>query len=218
MTLGTYVIDAMPCPIDLYMVINRVSKLRGLVAGHDDDFCTSAAVQAIFDAIRQFNAEKWAAGREPGERQQNIVIGRLFAAAIQLYAVLTLPQTALVTWVNSLSNDSSMPPSTPSASHDIYLLLRKVHTKKLFLLLRYARGTLHLLWSLHWPLIVGGVAASNGTAEDRDFVRRSMLEIYDNPSFDCKLKITLHKVEAFWGSGKTGWDDCFDEPVRSCIY
>lgn len=88
-----------------------------------------------------------------------------------------------------------------------------MHREELLALLRQTWDSLRYHGGLAWPLIVAGVAASDGSAQDRDYIDRRLCYIWQRPLTAATFLLAVEKLRAFWRSGKTGWEDCFDEPT-----
>ncbi len=68
--------------------------------------------------------------------------------------------------------------------------------------------------SLAWPLAVVGVALTgdgDGDAADREFVTQTLHHISTHRDAYYGPTLSLSKLRKFWASGKTGWEDCYDE-------
>ncbi|KAJ2956182.1 hypothetical protein NQ176_g11339 [Zarea fungicola] len=83
---------------------------------------------------------------------------------------------------------------------------------------------------LTWPLAVLGVSltsASDGddtgmdvdmdmeadtNSADREFVAKTLYDISLHRDAYYGPVLCRSKLRAFWASGKTGWEDCYDEP------
>ncbi|KAK8150214.1 hypothetical protein G3M48_003509 [Beauveria asiatica] len=97
--------------------------------------------------------------------------------------------------------DPAPAPSTDTLRVEILTLIREV------LPLIAERPT-----SLAWPLAVVGVTlTSQGDAAERDFVTQTLRRISTHRDAYYGPTLCLDKLHKFWASGKTGWEDCYDE-------
>ncbi|KAJ6779758.1 hypothetical protein PWT90_06290 [Aphanocladium album] len=214
--LGAATSPATLCPTALSISMVHTSRLRAALAkkhnGLDKD-SIAREVKRIFDAITQFNPEEWAA--QPiftGNTQAQVLptLGRIFALAVRLYGVLTLPQSAVVSWVLSSGKQHET-----MCDLEIYDSLRVWQREELLALTRQSWDYLKTTTALRWPLIVAGVALADGSPEDQDFVDKSLMSIWNLPNTAACLLLAIQRLRSFWASGKTEWEDCFDTPIPS---
>ncbi|OAA63786.1 endothiapepsin precursor [Cordyceps fumosorosea ARSEF 2679] len=86
--------------------------------------------------------------------------------------------------------------------------------KKLTGILREVCGTIDYedRVALRWPAVVAGVALAEGGEDDRALVVEILTSMKSQlPNWGALW--CLDKLKVFWESGKTEWEDCFDEPV-----
>lgn len=67
-----------------------------------------------------------------------------------------------------------------------------------------------------WPLVLLGVEAVHRGPETRDFVVKQLPGLSHDTGSYVILTATL-VLEAFWDSGETSWDACFDMPYAFTI-
>lgn len=208
----------MQCPTELYIIMVHISRLRSVLASKDSKPNKTAVhqqVRRILDSISRVDADEWAAKPMFTETlDAAAAVSRIFAVAVRLYGILTLPRAATVSWIQSLELASPVP---AASDQDIYDTTRAWQREELLALVRQSRHLLMHTTSLCWPLIVAGVAvADGGAAEDKDFVETSLLSIWALPNTSACLIIAIRKLRPFWASGRTEWEDCFDRPL-ACV-
>ncbi|XWW92753.1 hypothetical protein V2A60_000679 [Cordyceps javanica] len=220
---------SMQCPTELYLAMVHISRLRATLAAaaagpggpkHGDRGGKGEAaaatvvierrVRRIFDSIARFSAQDWADKPEFGDTMDAVAaVGRIFAVAVRLYGIMTLPPSAVVASMRAGGGSSA----SDLERHDA---LRISQGRALLALVRRFWGRLSHTTSLCWPLIVAGVALAGGSPEDQNFVERSLLSIWRLPNTSACFILAIQKLRPFWNSGKTGWEDCFDTPI-ACI-
>ncbi|KAJ6780976.1 hypothetical protein PWT90_05401 [Aphanocladium album] len=196
-------------PIPLLQTLRRISQLR--CAGADGTYMRSApdrVVRDVLNDILRFDAVEWARGKKhPAAEGELLAHAQIHQEAILLYGILSLPRSAVASWSDVVSR--LRPPTVHAFDH-----VRSCHRRKLLDLMYPYRGTFDSRLDLTWSLLVAGVSLGyDGSAQDRDFVRESMLGVWSNPITRCSPILCLDKLIIFWKSGKAAWDDCFDEPT-----
>lgn len=169
-------------------------------------------VQDMFDTTWRFSADEWAGSESwRGEVEVGRVYGRVFPIAIRLYGIQTLPASALAAWAASSPEIETAYATLAGSS--IADSLRVQHREELLALLRKNWAAVKYKPALVWPLLVAGVAAVDGEAEDRQFVEDCLETVLAMPITACSFITVVDKLRAFWRSGKTEWEDCWDEPT-----
>ncbi|KAM3449040.1 hypothetical protein MY3296_007238 [Beauveria thailandica] len=203
-----------PCPAALYPLLVHITRLRVSVANNRPPRKANLAlaVQDIFDTTWRFDADAWAESKSwQGEADIGRVMGRIFPVAIRLYGILTLPEAPLVVWAASSADIATAYARLPGRS--VLDSLRIRHREELLLLMRRIWDMVKYKTSLVWPLLVAGVASADGTAKDREFVEGCLEAILAMPITACSFITVMEKLRVFWASGKTEWEDCWDEPI-----
>ncbi|EGX93633.1 C6 zinc finger domain protein [Cordyceps militaris CM01] len=208
---------SMQCPTELYLALVHISRLRAKLAQRDtkpDKSSIEQKVRHILDSVSRFDADDWATKPMFRDQIDTVAIaGRIFAIAVRLYGILTLPPSAVAAW--SVASELSQPTSA-SAPAAVYDALRISQRRELLALARQSWGRLKHTTSLCWPLVVAGVAFADGAAADQDFIETSLLSIWSLPNTSACFILTIRALRRFWTSGKTGWEDCFDQPL-ACV-
>ncbi|KAJ6779759.1 hypothetical protein PWT90_06291 [Aphanocladium album] len=208
--VATYSRIVFPFPSLLMVAIKTVTQLRTRVASNA---YTKTDLQLmvchLFDDIGAFDAQNWAKTLNSDVEAVSGSFARILQAAVLLYGILSLPCSAVAGWAVASGQWAS-------SGRSMYDSVRVSHRRKLLDLLYPHRGTFGNLLALNWPLVVAGASlAGDGSTEDRDFITESLLDIWKNPLSKCGPILCLEKLRTFWASGKTVWDDCFDEPTPS---
>lgn len=203
-----YVKAGFPCPAPLLVVVKNLTQLRNQVAeGTCRKLALDKAVQDQFDNASAFDADGWAKEIEFEVETVAFSFAQIFQVAVQLYGILSLPPRPIAAWAEA----SSYPRLPGMSTYDSVCVS---HRRKLLELLYPYRGRFRSVLALSWPLVVAGASlAGDGSVEDRNFIEESLLRIWQNPVSKCGPILCLEKLRIFWESGKTAWDDCFDEPT-----
>lgn len=134
------------------------------------------------------------------------LIARIYKTAVLLYGVLTLPPAASHPWAVTQ-------PRVPGlGALDSIRVSKRDELNKL---LRQSWGKAPYQTALCWPLVVAGVALVDGDPLDQTFVSECLFDIWMNPNTFASPLECRRKLLEFWRSGKTRWEDCFNEPVPS---
>lgn len=195
----------MPCPTDLLIQIAHINKLRVLAANANGSRRQQASIQAlsqdIFKAVASFDPGNWKESYALPEAPSIPLLASVYKTAVVMYGALSLSSSASVSWASYFS---------PGPACNI------MHARNLSDFMNQLRE----LWSLCeyraalcWPLVVAGVALANGPFEDQVFVSDCVQQIWLDPIAYCGPSLCLHKLRIFWHSGRTEWEDCFDEPI-----
>lgn len=206
------------CPAEFTLITARITKLRRDFVWHATDPSSQRysalrlAVQIEFDAIPCIDMDKWASKIESNNDAMSIAMAESWAVALRLYGILTLPEPAIVSWLDTSTEASIAYPNLRGLS--TYNSLRVMHRTRLLELLREIWGPEDRSCRA-WLLIVAGVAVSDGTTEDRRFVLDCLWQLWLEPSTVSSFIHTIEKLRAFWSSGKTSWEDCFYVPTES---
>ncbi|KAI3325502.1 hypothetical protein HD806DRAFT_552786 [Xylariaceae sp. AK1471] len=192
------------CPPSLLFDIIRVNHLRALATGglaspfcsssFDDDMPVYTDAQTLLDRTLNFSPETFAE-KNGNERTRAswLLMGRIHQSAVVLYCILSLQHVLLLPQSSDLERTAN------------------THYDRLLLDLKEGFRYTNFKNCLFWPLVVAGVRAARGTAFERTFVAEQFRDAVKDtgssiPIFACRT------LMAFWESGKTGWDECFDQP------
>jgi hypothetical protein len=201
------------CPPSLLLDIVRINHLRALAMrgvasvlhtsrenNEDNDennnMPAHADAQAILDHALAFSPEELA-DKNANERTRAswLLMGRVHQSAVVLYCILALQHVRLL-------------PSRKSAAIE---RAASAHYDRLLLDLKEGFRQVHFKTCLFWPLVVAGARAARGSAFERAFITEQLGEAVKDigSSMPVLARATLVR---FWESGKTGWDECFDQP------
>jgi hypothetical protein len=182
------------CPLPLVIDIIKINHLRMQGWKHDPSESEDLSQEAyeILRSVHDFSPEQWAASK-PSSTKDWVLIGTTYQVAVELFCIYSLQSVSILLEIPSLRP------------------LCTTHGQPLQELLTEALLSRHIKRFMIWPLILLGVEAVHGTAEMRTFVTTQLTELsYDVGTYG---PLTANGVlESFWASGKTRWDDCFDQP------
>ncbi|KAI0973544.1 fungal-specific transcription factor domain-containing protein [Xylaria arbuscula] len=160
----------------------------------EEDISIYADPQTILSQILHFSPETYASGNSNARTYANWhLVGRIHQSATSLYCILSLQSALLL-------------PNTPTLQQTTH-----THYERLLLDLKEGYKQSNFKNCFFWPLVVAGVAAVRGTAFERAFIADTLRE--NVAHMGCAMPILARRVlGAFWSSGKSGWDGCFDQP------
>ncbi|TGO56766.1 hypothetical protein BELL_1380g00030 [Botrytis elliptica] len=182
------------CPLPLVIEIIKINHLRMRgwkhVPSESEDLSQEA--NEILRRVHDFSPEQWATSK-PLSTKEWVLIGTTYQIAVGLFCIHSLQSVSILLEMPSLR------------------LLCTTYGQHLQELLKEALSSQHIKRFMIWPLILLGVEAVHGIAEMRAFVTTQLKKLsYDVGTYG---PLTANSVlESFWASGKTLWDDCFDQP------
>ncbi|KAI0202801.1 fungal-specific transcription factor domain-containing protein [Astrocystis sublimbata] len=204
------------CPSSLYVTIIQINHLRALAtsgiavsdtsnsslssslpptANRDDHLPSSNTAQELLHSILDFSPQSWAETNGfPDTRDHWLLVARVHQSAAVLFCILSLQYLLLL----------------PRESIRL-LRIRRSHYDRLLLDLKQGFKYTNFKNCLFWPLVVAGAAAVHGTTFERAFITDLMSDSVKD--IGCSTPLLARKLMLeFWRSGKTGWDECFDQP------
>ncbi|KAL6856723.1 hypothetical protein J3F83DRAFT_375467 [Trichoderma novae-zelandiae] len=195
--MALYEIGSSPlfyCPAPLFREIFLINRLR-LEATLPDPL-SEPSLCHVLERIDAYSVPLVPESLDMDDKRAHslLFVSLLFKSAVAVFASLTLPCT------------SRCAPGKPCAG------LRKTHRANLFHLLDTTAEFLPLLDHILWPVVVAGTAAATGSVEDRMLVEMYLLNGVRDPFTGGCTGSALATMRRFWESGKTGWDECFDQP------
>lgn len=232
---------AFPCPTVLLQALIRITHLRTLVIHCENVFAVRELVplaREAFAKIQNFDPHVWDE-QYSTKNEFYPIAGEVFKFAVALYGILSLPgplasvftyppteatPLALADTPNSTtttisSNDAYS--TVGDNSTDAYLmeaqdtqLPRECYRRHLYQLFKDALPLAPAKEGLMWPVAVLGVAFSNHEEEEQQTLREYVGRMRWLPGSDGGAFHLLEKLDTFWASGKTGWDQCYDEPIN----
>ncbi|KAJ3498629.1 hypothetical protein NLG97_g962 [Lecanicillium saksenae] len=201
--IGDRVIHNMPYPVDLWIAIFNISRLRQRVAAGAR--LTFDEARSLFNAIDEFDIKAWSEKASLENEDLTPEMTQIIQACVRLYGILTLPpRTVLAAY--------------PQAG--TYRKLKVQERRRLVELLENTLPVSKRIIAFDWLLVVAGVAAGKDD-EDEDeealghqaFVGKWFHQLTIDRTADVISIGTLNKLRQFWRSGKSGWEDCFYEPT-----
>ncbi|KAJ3496908.1 hypothetical protein NLG97_g2304 [Lecanicillium saksenae] len=208
---GHQIIPERAFPTLQMIVLIHLTRLRYKIATSACDAPReplAAVIDAHYQKLHSIDEDGWASRTIGFGTTHHKALAEIHRLAIWLYAILTLPRPAVLQWAEA---EISLQPY--DAETNAYDRVRALYRSKL---LRSIRGLFHELKyprAVCWALIVAGVAAVDGTAEDRAFVDDCIYSVWLSPHGGGGLFPSLQKLRKFWDTGRTGWEDCFYEPT-----
>ncbi|KAI0554705.1 hypothetical protein F4679DRAFT_233811 [Xylaria curta] len=203
------------CPPDLFINIIRINHLRALATCgittssspavssssssslssiSEDDLPIYTDAQTLLDRLLDFSPQSWAeATGSPKTTDKWLLVARVHQSAAVLFCILSLQHVLLLPESIELSR------------------ILRTHYDRLLLDLKEGYQCVNFKNCFFWPLVVAGAAAVRGTAFERSFIADTMRDSVKD--MGSAMPLLARKVlMTFWGSGKTGWDDCFNKP------
>ncbi|KXJ85576.1 hypothetical protein Micbo1qcDRAFT_154093 [Microdochium bolleyi] len=201
---NTYDEKVMPyfmCPRPILETIITINELRAESGGATFHYLLPEGVapalatpDELMAEIEAFDTVAWADGVTRGHQPQVVVLGELWKSTALLYCIISLQATGLV----------------PRSSFELEVT-KALHGDKLFGLLRaHVRSNILLQKSCLFSVAVAGFMAAERGEEDRRFVR-DQCEFLCKASGQATALMLLVALQAFWDSGKTEWDECFEK-------
>lgn len=215
------------CPPLLFATINRINHLRALAtrgiatsysatstpaassssvpsssfpsssspsSTSEDDLLVYTDAQTLLDQLLGFSPESYSeANGQPATRDKWLLVGRIHQSAAVLFCILSLQNVLLL-------------PDSLELSRTL-----RTHYDRLLLDLKEGFQYVGFKNCFFWPLVVAGAAAVRGSVFERTFIADLMRDAVKDMGSSMPL-LARKVLVAFWESGKTGWDDCFDQP------
>ncbi|KAI0486979.1 fungal-specific transcription factor domain-containing protein [Xylaria cf. heliscus] len=212
------------CPPSLFATIIRINHLRALAArgiatsysstttitttttspstssspspssASEDDLPVYTDAQTLLDRLLDFSPPLYASANSTPTTQANwLLVARIYQSSAVLFCILSLQHVLLLPESLELSR------------------LRSTHYDRLLLDLREGFRHVNFKNCFFWPLVVAAAAAARGSAFERAFLADLMSDSVADMGSSMPL-LARRVMVAFWDSGKSGWDDCFDQP------
>lgn len=206
------------CPAEFMVAKVRTTRLRVSVATGNiqpESVSCMSQVKEIFDMVWLLDIDSWARGLfhdiDDEKIYQARLLAEIFAVATRLYSILTLPRSAVAAWAVSDPDIEGRYPTV--AGHGTVDSLRRGHCDELLRMLHERWANLGYQKRLWWPAIVAGFAVAEKTTKEQQYMDDYLVAIWKLPDIAASSIIVVEKLRAFWLSGKTTWDECFDEPL-----
>ncbi|KAH6605416.1 hypothetical protein Trco_007123 [Trichoderma cornu-damae] len=180
------------CPAPLFREIFLINRLRLEAAASDG--LSEPSLCDVLERIDTYPVPLAAESLDQKRANDLLLVSLLFKSAVAIFGALTLPCT---------SQCSSCRPCAE---------LERTHRANLLHLLDTTPEFLPLLDHILWPVVVAGTAAATGTVADQMLVEMHLLNGVRDPFTGGCTSAALATMRRFWASGKTGWDECFDQP------
>lgn len=183
------------CPFPLFEIIAFINRLRVQLG---QNFTTPASAgnsaKALLSRIESFSTSDWAAS-QTGSVEPLELAADIWHCAVLFYCLLSL--------------DRVMPASVPAG-----MMHRNYGDKLLQLLSRALSATSpvpRVTNFIIWPVTVAGVEAAKRGPGSQSLVD-DFLTRMSRQAGTCSASIAQTALRAFWASGQSGWERCFDKP------
>ncbi len=191
-----------PCPTKIFIDINRITNLRVQLQMKSCRLIDAAVLSSdIFHSIDSFAPETWQEVYPLPRTDLALLLARIYKSSATLYGIMSLS-------LHKRSKLTSVDDSTTEA----YNLQRIRHRDYLLRLISQGMQILPSLTPLCWPLAVTGVALADGTVAEQTMVINYLYCICAVPETYRGPMLLIPRLQQFWSSGMSGWEDCFNQP------
>ncbi|KAJ6784797.1 hypothetical protein PWT90_08267 [Aphanocladium album] len=160
----------------------------------------------LFDTLRDLDLNSWIDQKKWGNFTAGRNLAELYQVATGLYGILSLPQAAVAAAAAAAGHGAE-------SSFVAYHKMRTTYSLKLTALLKKIQPVLREPSVLVWALAVAGVGATSQDTRDQHWIAQQLFVCWLTGDDSFGPISCRNKLRAFWQSGKTAWDDCFDEPI-----
>lgn len=181
------------CPSELFSSLHDITHLR-LQAdrGASLNAVVRPITRNIFTNISQFQPSEWAEFYFLPTAPEVTTIATVFQISVALYGLFTLP-----------ARDVRLPCGCGSKTE-----LRN----KLFELIKQLWDAPGCRYTLNWPIaVLGFTFKEDGSQADRDLVLVWLACLGNDLTVTQPWTIAA-KLQKFWASGLSQWEDCWEEP------
>lgn len=190
-------------PTRLFVAIEKITRLRVLAAKNESfERVLRPTARAICDDIESFAPSQWGETYHLPDTEYTLLLGELWKTTVTLYGFLSLPPT-VGTYLSSCDEAHTSP----------FEERKGLYCKKLLQEIDcMMQRPGYNRYICVWPLAVLGAGLVNGQHQERARVLSHLQVIWRDPSSFSGAILAYSKLKRFWSSGRTAWDDCFDEP------
>lgn len=180
------------CPPLLFVEQIRINRLRYLATvSNSNAEALSEEAYKILERIHTVSIQEWV-DLKPSSTKDWTLMGNIYQAAVALFAILSLQSIFI------LPNDA------------VLQNLRMACSRRLQCLIKTGLASPEINRFMLWPLVILGVqAVQDGTM--RSYVQTQLEDLSYKIGTYAPMT-AKHVLEAFWSSGETSWDACFDRP------
>lgn len=179
-------------PRALFSEILRINRLRKRSVSAEPARLETGAEEAneILERIEIFCPNEWSETRSSSSQDDWRLLGHLFQAAVTLYCISSMQSLSILDSTQTLEE----------RRHEM--------TQKLHQLLEQALSSEKAKRFLLWPLFVLGFEAGEAA---QPFVNEHLVDLGACLG-SLSPQTAQETLQAFWRSGESRWDACFDRP------
>ncbi|KAK1147372.1 hypothetical protein N8T08_001453 [Aspergillus melleus] len=182
-----------PAPILVHIMQINSLRARAITATQLTEITNlTHDAYEIRGQILKFSPEQWAQTKQASKNDCSL-LGNIYQAAAVIYCISSLQSLSVLPITPFLQNTCMM------------------QSNRLRDLLTEALSGPKFQRFLLWPLVVLGVEAAHGGTAMRGFVQHRLADMRRRTGIHAPA-MAKAVLERFWDSGRTCWDDCFDEP------
>ncbi|KAJ3496202.1 hypothetical protein NLG97_g2834 [Lecanicillium saksenae] len=205
-----------PCPSQLALALHRITRLRvqavsmeQLSFGHraNDRESLVSESRAVSIHIAEFSPRNWVENYDLPDEPLRSLLAQMFQTAVMLYGLLSLPPTLSKKFIQEQAPMDNRNKAEARQRLRAELLS---HIGTVFSSVVRIEGCC-------WPLAILGVASYDATQKEQDCIIGYLNILCNVPGGNCGALAMLEALPKFWASGKTDWEQCFDQPCQ-CTY
>ncbi|KAK2040933.1 C6 zinc finger domain-containing protein [Colletotrichum somersetense] len=182
----------LPCPAELFIDTIDINRLRFLATRSGVKGKPQSEAEDLLTKITDFSPESWAETKDE-MREEHLMMAQIYQSTVVLFGILSLQSAGAL----ALSAG--------------WAAVKKIHSARLFSLLKTSATSEMLKHCVAWPMIVAGFEAKSLSPTLRVFVLCRLEE--ESLAMGAYLPLAAKEVlERFYISAGNRWDDCFDSP------
>ncbi|KAJ4148493.1 hypothetical protein LMH87_002959 [Akanthomyces muscarius] len=182
-----------PCPKAIFAEIAAINRLR-LIASTCKISAILPEANAIFGRINSFDPETWkdTADFEIPDTPEVVLVAKIFQLAVSLYGILAL----------GLEHADASAPNWPD---------KITTTAEMIMLMQKTLKSPKCVAVMTWPSAVAGVAVADGPDASRNLILDILVRIDSDVLAYGIAAHTIERLQTFWLTKKTGWEDCWND-------
>ncbi|KAK5991558.1 Phomenoic acid biosynthesis cluster-specific transcriptional regulator-like protein [Cladobotryum mycophilum] len=188
------------CPGPLFPEIVYINRLRAERATRATrPKSPQSGICKVLQRLDDFALDEWLESSPKSEHFS--LVSQIFRAAALVYGSIAVPCTSKKSGDNGCRCKE----------------LKQAYRNNLFRLIELGPTAGVRSWNIYWPLVVAGVAAHDGTLAEKHIIQEMLSLMTHDPIFGQSPRMASKLLMRFWNSGKTEWDDCFDQPFTCLV-